>query len=59
MISAGIQGIPIIHPEFDRPESLKIIKNFALLRLDTSVDFNRYPDIKPVCLPESNGKYVF
>ena len=49
---------PIIHPEKGkRPNKNGVHHNFALLQLSQPINFQRYPHIRPVCLPES-GKQV-
>ena len=54
VLKATLRENPIIHPEKGkRPNKNGIHHNFALLHLSQPVNFQRYPHIKPVCLPES------
>ena len=46
-------GRAITHPRYPLDQTADI----ALLRLRTSVDFARYPHIRPVCLPPGNKDY--
>ena len=39
----------LIHPK-NNPEEIEY--DYAILRLKYPVDFERYPDIRPICLPD-------
>jgi len=52
-----IKGKPIIHPKKGKFGDT-VINNFALIRLSKSVDFSKYPHIKPACVPSSSGSFV-
>ena len=46
----------IIHDQYKR--GLDIIYDVALLRLSRRVDFNGFPHIRPICLPENRFRDI-
>ena len=50
----------LTHPEYRYdPKLIRVYNDIGLLRLETPVDFNRYPNIRPACLPtDLNQDYV-
>jgi len=45
----------IIHERYTRSKN-SVSFNFALLKLSETVDYNRYPNIRPICLPDGSYK---
>ena len=43
----------IIHNRYQKSRKY-VAYNFALLKLSRKVDFTRYPNIRPICLPDSS-----
>ena len=43
---------PIIHNRYEKGSGY-VAFNFALLELPMAIDFDSYPQIRPVCLPDS------
>ena len=39
------------HPDYDR---IFLQNDYAMIKLETPVDFDSYPNIRPVCLPPAN-----
>jgi len=42
---------PIVHEEYDK---IRVINDIALLKLQDPVDFNKHPNIRPICLPSNS-----
>merc|ERR1719315_174578 len=42
---------PIVHEEYDK---IHVINDIALLKLQDPVDFNKHPNIRPICLPSNS-----
>ncbi|CAG0888169.1 unnamed protein product [Darwinula stevensoni] len=49
--SIQIEATAIMHPEYDTPTWVN--NDVAILRLETPVDFQAYPHIRPICLSSS------
>lgn len=54
VLTVSLNENPLIHPDNIR-SSKSAFNNFALLRLSKSVDFARYPHIRPACLPKTRN----
>jgi len=44
----------IVHEQYNGFPNIK--NDIALLKLDDPVDFNKYPNIRPICLPSNGGE---
>ena len=46
----------MIHDKYEELANRAQIYDTAILELKTPVDFEKYPNIRPICLPDTNDK---
>jgi len=55
-LSIGIERV-VLHPKYKKIECGAASFDFALLKLKTPINFDAYPNIRPICLPDSYSLY--